>query len=138
MQIDKFSQVCGAILALLLLISAAFAFDARADDIPAEAVTNSKLDNIQSTLDVIAQELAPSEDVAESTPAPDYTETLQRISDQLADLQETANLATQEEVMQNPFEKPFAEYDLKETLLRIVAFILFVMAVFWFLTNFIL
>lgn len=138
MQIDKLSQVCGAILALLLLISAAFAFDARADDIPAEAVTNSKLDNIQSTLDVIAQELTPSEDAAESTPAPDYTETLQRISDQLADLQETANLATQEEVMQNPFEKPFAEYDLKETLLLIVAFILFVMVVFWFLTNFIL
>lgn len=138
MQIDKFSQVCGALLALLLLISAVFVFDARADDIPAEAVTNSKLDNIQSTLDVIAQELAPSEDAAEATPAPDYTETLQRISDQLADLQETANLATQEEVMHNPFEKPFTEYDLKETLLLIVAFILFVMAVFWFLTNFIL
>ena len=67
MQIDKFSQVCGALLALLLLISAVFAFDARADDIPAEAVTNSKLDNIQSTLDVIAQELAPSEDASETT-----------------------------------------------------------------------
>ena len=138
MQIDKFSQVCGALVALLLLISAAFAFDARADDIPAEAVTNSKLDNIQSTLDVIAQELAPSEEVAEATPAPDYTETLQRISDQLADLQETANLATQEEVMQNPFEKPFAEYDLKETLLLVAAFILFAMAIFWILNNFVL
>lgn len=138
MQIDKFSQVCGALLVLLLLISAAFAFDAKADDIPAEAVTNSKLDNIQSTLDIIAQELAPAEDAAEATPAPDYTETLQKISDQLAELQETANLATQEEVMQNPFEKPFAEYDLKETLLLIAAVILFVVAVFWFLTNFVL
>ena len=138
MQIDKFSQVCGALLALLLLISAVFAFDARADDIPAEAVTNSKLDNIQSTLDVIAQELAPSEDAAEATPAPDYTETLQRISEQLADLQETANLATQEEVMQNPFEKPFAEYDLKETLLLVAVFILFAMAIFWILNNFVL
>ena len=131
MQIDKFSQVCGALLVLLLLISAAFAFDAKADDIPAEAVTNSKLD-------IIAQELAPAEDAAEATPAPDYTETLQKISDQLAELQETANLATQEEVMQNPFEKPFAEYDLKETLLLIAAVILFVVAVFWFLTNFVL
>lgn len=138
MQIDKFSQVCGALLVLLLLISAAFAFDANADDIPAEAVTNAKLDNIQSTLDVIAQELAPSEDAAEATPAPDYTETLQKISDQLAELQETANLATQEEVMQNPFEKPFNEYDLKETLLLIAAVILFVLAVFWILTNFVL
>lgn len=138
MQIDKFSQVCGALVALLLLISAAFAFDARADDIPAEAVTNAKLDNIQSTLDVIAQELAPSEDAAEATPAPDYTETLQRISDQLADLQETANLATQEEVMQNPFEKPFEEYDLKETLLLVAVFILFAMAIFWILNNFVL
>lgn len=138
MQIDKFSQVCGALLVLLLLISAAFAFDAKADDIPAEAVTNSKLDNIQSTLDIIAQELAPAEDAAEATPAPDYTETLQKISDQLAELQETANLATQEEVMQNPFEKPFAEYDLKETLLLIAAVILFVVAVFWILTNFVL
>lgn len=138
MQIDKFSQVCGALVALLLLISASFAFDASADDIPAEAVTNAKLDNIQSTLDVIAQELAPSEDAAEATPAPDYTETLQRISDQLADLQETANLATQEEVMQNPFEKPFEEYDLKETLLLVAVFILFAMAIFWILNNFVL
>ena len=135
---DRFSQFCGALVALLLLISAAFAMDARAEDIPAEAVTNAKLDNIQSTLDVIAQELAPSEDAAEPTPAPDYTEALQKISDQLADLQESAQLATQEEVMQNPFEKPFTEYDLKETLLLIAAFILFVMTVFWLLTNFIL
>lgn len=135
---DRFSQVCGALVALLLLISAAFAMDARAEDIPAEAVTNAKLDNIQSTLDVIAQELAPSEDAAEPTPVPDYTEALQKISDQLADLQESAQLATQTEEQPDPFTKPFTEYTLAETLLLILCFIFIIMAVFWFLNNFVL
>lgn len=135
---DRFSQFCGALVALLLLISAAFAMDARAEDIPAEAVTNAKLDNIQSTLDVIAQELAPSEDAAEPTPAPDYTEALQKIFDLLTDLQESAQLATQEDEQPNPFTKPFTEYTLAETLLLILCFMFLVMAVFWFLNNFVL
>lgn len=135
---DRFSQFCGALVVLLLLISAAFAMDVRAEDIPAEAVTNAKLDNIQSTLDVIAQELAPSEDAAEPTPAPDYTEALQKISDQLTDLQESAQLATQEDEQPNPFTKPFTEYTLAETLLLILCFMFLVMAVFWFLNNFVL
>lgn len=135
---DKFSKVCAAVILLLLLLSGLFALNASAEEyVPTQdAVTNAKLDNMQATLDLIAEELAPAEET-EQTPAPDYSETLQKISDQLADLQQAAQMATAETAEPDPLEKPFDEYDTKETLLLIGLFLFAVLFVFSLFQTFV-
>ena len=93
-----------------------------------------KLDTLQNSIDSLTDSAAPVED----SETIDYTETLNTISAQLADLQEMAHAATAETAQVSAFEKPFEEYDTKESLMLITCAVVILCAVFWLLHTFLL
>ena len=161
---DNFSKTCAAIILLLSLAAGAVALDARAEDyIPEETAQEeqeqapsidtssyvqvadpalyAKLDNLQESIDRLADALTPAEDTetdsetsTEEQPAPDYTAQLSGISAQLADMAQQATAETAEDA--DPFQKPFEDYTTGETLgvlglsLLLMAFVLSLLKTF--------
>ena len=163
---DNFSKTCAAIILLLSLAAGAVALDARAEDYTpdetqqeeqeqapsidtssyvqvADPALYAKLDNLQESIDRLADALAPTEDAktdtetpTEEQPAPDYTAQLSGISAQLADMAQQATAETAEDA--DPFQKPFEDYTTGETLALIGVVLLLVFGVFSLLKNFVL
>lgn len=163
---DNFSKVCAAIILLLSLAAGAVALDAKAEDYTpdeaqqeeqeqapsidtsgyvqvADPALYAKLDNLQESIDKLADALAPSEDAetdaeapADEQPAPDYTAQLSGISAQLADMAQQATAETAEDA--DPFQKPFEDYTTGETLALIGVVLLLVFGIFSLLKNFVL
>lgn len=148
---DDFSKACGAIILLLLLLSATFALDTHAEEYtpPAEVIEPTgdtqeetheviqvqgvqtydpqlyeKLDALQESVNTLVEVLTPAEDAPEvqaADPAQDYTAQLNTISNQLVDLRAAAEMATAETAQPAAFEKPFADYSVTEVLLLVLA-----------------
>ena len=163
---DNFSKTCAAIILLLSLAAGAVALDARAEDyIPEETAQEeqeqapsidtssyvqvadpalyAKLDNLQESIDRLADALTPAEDTetdsetsTEEQPAPDYTAQLSGISAQLADMAQQATAETAEDA--DPFQKPFEDYTTGETLALIGVVLLLVFGIFSLLKIFVL
>lgn len=161
---DNFSKTCAAIILLLSLAAGAVALDARAEDYTPEETAQeeqeqapsidtssyvqvadpalyAKLDNLQESIDRLADALTPADDVetdaealTEEQPAPDYTAQLSGISAQLADMAQQATAETAEDA--DPFQKPFEDYTTGETLgvlglsLLLMAFVLSLLKTF--------
>ena len=161
---DNFSKTCAAIILLLSLAAGAVALDARAEDYTPEETAQeeqapsidtsgyvqvadpalyAKLDNMQESIDRLADALTPTENAeadaeapADEQPAPDYTAQLSGISAQLADMAQQATAETAEDA--DPFQKPFEDYTTGETLALIGVVLLLVFGVFSLLKNFVL
>ena len=163
---DNFSKTCAAIILLLSLAAGAVALDAKAEDYTPEETAQeeqeqapsidtsgyvqvadpalyAKLDNLQESIDRLADALTPAEDTetdsetsTEEQPAPDYTAQLSGISAQLADMARQATAETAEDA--DPFQNPFEEYTTGETLALIGVVLLLVFGVFSLLKNFVL
>ena len=148
---DNFSKACGAVILLLLLLSAAFTLDAYAEDYtpPAEATETTeeetheviqvqgvqtydpqlyeKLDTLQESINTLVDILTPAEDAADvpdtltAEPTQDYTAQLDTISNQLVDLRTAAEMATAETAQPAAFEKAFSDYSISEVLLLVLA-----------------
>ena len=161
---DNFSKTCAAIILLLSLAAGAVALDARAEDyIPEETAQEeqeqapsidtssyvqvadpalyAKLDNLQESIDRLADALTPADDAetdaeasTEEQPAPDYTAQLSGISAQLADMAQQATAETAQD--DDPFQKPSEDYTTGETLgvlglsLLLMAFVLSLLKTF--------
>ena len=163
---DNFSKTCAAIILLLSLAAGAVALDARAEDYTpdetqqeeqeqapsidtstyvqvADPALYAKLDNLQESIDRLADALTPAEGAetdtetsAEEQPAPDYTAQLSGISAQLANMAQQATAETARD--DDPFQKPFEDYTTGETLALIGVVLLLVFGVFSLLKNFVL
>ena len=161
---DNFSKTCAAIILLLSLAAGAVALDARAEDYTpdepqqeeqapsidtssyvqvADPALYAKLDTLQESIDRLADALTPAdaaetdaEAPTEEQSAPDYTAQLSGISAQLADMAQQATAETAEDA--DPFQKPFEEYTIGETLALIGVVLLLVFGVFSLLKNFVL
>ena len=163
---DNFSKTCAAIILLLSLAAGAVALDARAEDYTpdepqqeeqeqapsidtssyvqvADPALYAKLDNLQESIDRLADALTPAEGAetdtetsTEEQPTPDYTSQLSGISAQLADMAQQATAETAED--SDSFQKPFEDYTTGETLALIGVVLLLVFGVFSLLKNFVL
>lgn len=160
---DNFSKTCGAIILLLVLLSACFALQAHAEDYeqsseaPAETgeviqvqgvqtydpQLYDRLDKMQESLDALTAALAPAEDAEQDTNAdtsenisPDYTAQLSTISEQLVDLRTVATAETAQEI--DPFQKPFEDYTTSETILLIGFVLVLLYACFSLLKAYVL
>lgn len=148
---DNFSKACGAVILLLLLLSAVFTLDAHAEDYtpPTDAAETTeeetheviqvqgvqtydpqlyeKLDTLQESINTLVDVLTPAEDAADvpdtqtAEPAQDYTAQLDTISNQLVDLRTAAEMATAETAQPAAFEKAFSDYSVSEVLLLVLA-----------------
>ena len=148
---DNFSKACGAVILLLLLLSAAFTLNAHAEDytLPADATETTeeetheviqvqgvqtydpqlyeKLDTLQESINALVDILTPAEDAADvpnmqtAEPTQDYTAQLDTISNQLVDLRTAAEMATAETAQPAAFDKAFSDYSVSEVLLLVLA-----------------
>lgn len=128
---DNFNKMCLVIIAFLVLVSLCFTLKANAEefDAPADAAESvpsvqvydpdlyAKLDSLQESVNALSEVIAAD---TQNT-APDYTEQLSGISDQLQILAEQAE---PEADTTSAFDKPFSEYSLVENLLLILSVIL--------------
>ena len=147
---DNFSKACGAVILLLLLLSAAFTLNAHAEDYtPPDAAETTgeetheviqvqgvqtydpqlyeKLDTLQESINTLVDVLTSAEDAADvpdtqtAEPTQDYTAQLDTISNQLVDLRTAAEMATAETAQPAAFEKAFSDYSVSEVLLLVLA-----------------
>ena len=144
---DNFNKVCGAVILLLVLLSAAFTLNTHAEEYtpPAEESAQEephetvqvqgvqtydptlyeKLDTLQESLNTLIDIMTPAEtgteDAQSGEMVQDYTAQLETISGQLVDLRTAAEMATSETAQPAAFEKPFADYSVEEVLLLVLA-----------------
>lgn len=144
---DNFNKVCGAVILLLVLLSAVFTLNTRAEEYtpPAEESAQEeqhetvqvqgvqtydptlyeKLDTLQESLNTLIDLMTPAETGTEDAQSgklvQDYTAQLETISGQLVDLRTAAEMATAETAQPAAFEKPFADYSVEEVLLLVLA-----------------
>ena len=135
---DNFNKVCGAVILLLVLLSAVFTPPAEesAQEEPHETVQvqgvqtydptlYEKLDTLQESLNTLIDLMTPAETGTEDAQSgelvQDYTAQLETISGQLVDLRTAAEMATAETAQPAAFEKPFADYSVEEVLLLVLA-----------------
>lgn len=144
---DNFNKVCGAVILLLVLLSAVFTLNTHAGEYtpPAEESAQEephetvqvqgvqtydptlyeKLDTLQESLNTLIDLMTPAETGTEDAQSgelvQDYTAQLETISGQLVDLRTAAEMATAETAQPAAFEKPFADYSVEEVLLLVLA-----------------
>lgn len=144
---DNFNKVCGAVILLLVLLSAVFSLNTQAEEYtpPAEESAQEephetvqvqgvqtydptlyeKLDTLQESLNTLIDLMTPAETGTEDAQSgelvQDYTAQLETISGQLVDLRTAAEMATAETAQPAAFEKPFADYSVEEVLLLVLA-----------------
>lgn len=144
---DNFNKVCGAVILLLVLLSAVFSLNTHAEEYtppseesaqeePHETVQvqgvqtydptlYEKLDTLQESLNTLIDLMTPAETGTEDAQSgelvQDYTAQLETISGQLVDLRTAAEMATAETAQPAAFEKPFADYSVEEVLLLVLA-----------------
>lgn len=145
---DNFNKVCGAVILLLVLLSAVFTLNTHAEEYttsPAEESAQEephetvqvqgvqtydptlyeKLDTLQESLNTLIDLMTPAETGTEDAQSgelvQDYTAQLETISGQLVDLRTAAEMATAETAQPAAFEKPFADYSVEEVLLLVLA-----------------
>lgn len=144
---DNFNKVCGAVILLLVLLSAVFTLNTHAEGYtpPAEESAQEephetvqvqgvqtydptlyeKLDTLQESLNTLIDLMTPAETGTEDAQSgelvQDYTAQLETISGQLVDLRTAAEMATAETAQPAAFEKPFADYSVEEVLLLVLA-----------------
>lgn len=85
-----------------------------------------KLDALQESVNSLVEILTPPDDTAadltdEAHPQQDYTSQLSEISSQLVDLRTAAEMATAETAEPAAFDKSFADYNVSEVLLLVLA-----------------
>ncbi|WP_294759698.1 hypothetical protein [uncultured Gemmiger sp.] len=128
---DNFNKICLVAIAFLVLVSLCFTLKVNAEefDAPADAAESvpsvqvydpdlyAKLDSLQESVNALSEVIAAD---TQNT-APDYTEQLSGISDQLQILAEQAEPETD---TTSAFDKSFSEYSLVENLLLILSVIL--------------
>ena len=138
---DNFNKVCGAVILLLVLLSAVFTLNTHAEEYtpPAEESAQEephetvqvqgvqtydpqlyeKLDTLQESVNALVDALKPDETIkdAEPTPEPDtqdYTAQLSTISGQLVDLRTAVEMATPETAEPGIWDKSFNDYTPQE------------------------
>lgn len=144
---DNFNKFCGAVILLLVLLSAAFTLNTHAEEYTPPAVESAqeephetvqvqgvqtydptlyeKLDTLQESLNTLIDLMTPAETGTEDAQSgelvQDYTAQLETISGQLVDLRTAAEMATAETAQPAAFEKPFEDYSVEEVLLLVLA-----------------
>ena len=136
---DNFNKVCGAVILLLVLLSAVFTLNTHAEEYtpPAEESAQEEphetvqvqgvqtYDPLQESLKTLIDLMTPAETGTEDAQSgelvQDYTAQLETISGQLVDLRTAAEMATAETAQPAAFEKPFADYSVEEVLLLVLA-----------------
>ena len=141
---DNFNKVCGAVILLLVLLSAVFTLNTHAEEYtpPAEESAQEEphetvqvqgvqtydptlYETLQESLNTLIDLMTPAEtgteDAQSGERVQDYTAQLETISGQLVDLRAAAEMATAETAQPAAFEKPFADYSVEEVLLLVLA-----------------